>query len=111
MEDDDFESGSAGELTCGSCGESGSFTAPVAVLLVYAPGLERPYPLIPAEDYRICQSCDAVFALVERAVEAHKITAAAGPWTRAVLLFIDGQGMDVTAQREAPSLHGKMALA
>ena len=35
-------------------------------MLIFAPGLAKPYPLIPAEDYRICRACDAVFILIDR---------------------------------------------
>ncbi len=98
-------------LTCRNCRTSGYFTSPVAVILVFAPGLERPYPLIPSEDYRICSKCDAVFSLVDRAVESHTVTSKAGAWTRAILIFVDGQGLDVAAQRQAPQLTGKLAMA
>jgi hypothetical protein len=86
-------------LTCGICRKSGTFTAPVSVILVFAPGLQKPYPLIPAEDYRVCGACDAIFTLVNRAVEAHPVTRGAGAWSRAILVFSDGHGVDVKARR------------
>ena len=61
-------------LTCGQCRKSGNFTAPVSVILVFAPGLSKPYPLIPAEEYRVCGACNAIFTLVTRATEAHPTT-------------------------------------
>ena len=61
-------------LTCGQCRKSGNFTAPVSVILVFAPGLTKPYPLIPAEEYRVCGACNAIFTLVTRATEAHPTT-------------------------------------
>ena len=98
-------------LTCGSCRKAGGFSAPVSVVLVFAPGLERPYPLIPAEAYRVCTRCDAVFNLVDRAVEGHTVTQQAGPWTRAIIIFSDGAGLDVAARQQATRATQKMALA
>lgn len=74
-----------------------SHTPAVAVVLVFAPGLERPYPLIPSEDYRYCDQCDAVFTFVEKAIAAHASTRAdaVGPATRAVVLFDDGDSQNV----------------
>ena len=86
-------------LTCGQCRKTGTFTAAVSVVLVFAPGLHKPYPLIPAEDYRVCGACDAIFTLVNRAADAHPITRGAGPWTRAIIVFADGHGVDVKAKR------------
>ena len=80
---------------------TGKFTAPVSVILLFAPGLERPYPLLPAEDYRVCEGCDAIYTLVDRAVGAHPQTREAGSWTRAIVLFHDGHGIDVKAKRQA----------
>lgn len=92
---------------CGNCRRPGTFTEPVSVILIFAPGLDRPYPLIPADDYRICGACDAIYALVSKAVEAHPRTRGAGPWSRAILLFADGHGVDVKPRRMQPA----MALA
>lgn len=89
------------DLVCGSCNKVGHFTAPVAVVLVFAPGMKKPYPLIPYDDddYRICRACDAAFTFVDKAVSAHPITRSAGLWTRAVVLLQDGQGLDVKRKR------------
>jgi hypothetical protein len=94
-------------LTCSHCRKSGNFTAPVSVILVFAPGLTKPYPLIPAEDYRVCGACNAIFTLVTRATEAHPTTREAGAWTRAIIVFADGHGVDVKARRAQQT----MALA
>jgi hypothetical protein len=94
-------------LMCGSCRKTGAFTAPVSVILLFAPGLERPYPLIPAEDYRVCGACDAVFTLIDRASQAHPTTRTAGPWSRAIVVFVDGHGVDVRAKRQG----GQVAMA
>jgi len=98
---------SEGTLTCGVCRKTGQFTAPVSVILVFAPALTKPYPLIPAEDYRVCGACDAIFTLVNRAVDAHPTTRVAGPWSRAIVVFADGHGVDVKAKRQGQ----QMALA
>ena len=98
-------------LTCGSCRRTGGFSEAVSVILVFAPGLERPYPLIPAEDYRVCTRCDAVFSLIDRAVEGHSITQQAGPWTRAIVIFTDGAGLDVAAKDVETRATQKMAMA
>ncbi|GAC1347204.1 MAG: hypothetical protein NVS2B9_21610 [Myxococcales bacterium] len=87
------------KLMCGRCRKAGAFTHPVSVILVFSAGLEKPYPLIPAADYRVCGACDAVFTLVDRAVDAHPITRQAGAWSRAILVFADGHGVDVKARR------------
>ncbi len=103
---------SISKLTCQQCRRSGAFTEPISVILVFAPGLGRPYPLIPADDYSICSKCDAVFALVDRATQSHSVTREAGHWTRAILLFSDGRGLDVTAKKEPKlELYGKVAMA
>ena len=94
-------------LTCSHCRKSGNFTAPVSVILVFAPRLTKPYPLIPAEDYRVCGACNAIFTLVTRATEAHPTTRDAGAWTRAIIVFADGHGVDVKARRAQQT----MALA
>jgi hypothetical protein len=93
-----------GTLTCGVCRKTGQFTAPVSVILVFAPALAKPYPLIPAEDYRVCGACDAIFTLVNRAVDAHPTTRQAGPWSRAIIVFADGHGVDVKAKRAQQSV-------
>jgi hypothetical protein len=100
----DVENENEETLTCGVCRKTGSFTAPVSVILVFAPGMAKPYPLIPAEDYRVCGACDAIFTLVNRAVEAHPTTRQAGPWTRAIVVFSDGHGVDVKAKRQGQAV-------
>jgi hypothetical protein len=91
-------------LTCGTCRRTGHFNAPVSVILVFAPELAKPYPLIPADEYRVCSACDAIFTLVNRAVEAHPATREAGPWSRAIVVFADGHGIDIKARRRAMAL-------
>src|SRR5207237_10885846 len=78
----------------------GRSTAPGSVCLVCESGMAKPYPLIPPEADRVCSACDAIFTLVNRAVEAHPTTRAAGPWTRAIVVFSDGHGVDVKAKRQ-----------
>ena len=109
MADDGSE---AQALTCGSCRRSGSFSKPISVVLVFAPGLERPYPLIPDEEYQVCTRCDAIFALVDRATAQHPVVSEAGNWTRAIVIFSDGAGLDVAAKRDPSSRPTqKMAMA
>lgn len=91
-------------LVCGSCGKEGQFSETVSVVLVFAEQLVKPYPLIPDEDYRICKACDAIFAFVEKAVAAHALVRSSGPWSRAVVVFSDGQGMDVKAIRKVKEM-------
>jgi hypothetical protein len=50
-------------------------------------------------------------ALVDRASQSHNVTRDAGPWSRAILLFADGRGLDVTAKRDTLDIYGKMAIA
>lgn len=87
------------DLVCGNCGRAGSFTASVSVVLVFAQQLDKPYPLIPEEHYCICGGCDAVITFIDRAVDAHPVTRAAGPWSRAIVVFSDGHGVDVRPKR------------
>lgn len=92
---------STADLVCASCRLRGHFTAPVSVIVVFAPGLAEPYPLIPAEHYQVCGACDAVYTFVDKATEAHPQTRGAGPWTRAIVVYADGRGADVKAKRPA----------
>ena len=109
MTDEDFEKQN---VTCGSCRRSGGFSKPVSVVLVFAPGLERPYPLIPAEEYQVCTRCDAIFAFIDRATAQHKVVSEAGFWTRAIVIFSDGAGLDVAARRDQSTRPTqKMAMA
>jgi hypothetical protein len=96
---------------CGNCGSTTNFSAPVSVILIFAPGLERPFPLIPGDDYQVCTRCDAVRTLIDRAASSNPTTAAAGRWTRAVVLFSDGSGLDVSGLNEPVKPTQKGALA
>src|SRR5438128_2676674 len=95
-------------IVCRYCQAEAQLSAVVAVVLLFAPGLARPYPLIPAEDYRVCLGCSqALPSLVTRAQAAHALTADAGAWTRALVICVDGRGYEV---RDA-SAQAKLALA
>jgi hypothetical protein len=87
------------ELICQKCRRTGSFTAPVSVVLVFAHGLPKPYPLVPDGEFRVCGKCEGIYKFIERAVGAHPATSDALPWTRAIVLFQDGQGIEVTPER------------
>lgn len=72
------------------------------MVVLFVPGMPKPYPAIPSEDYSVCKACDSVFRFVDKVQDAHPVLRnAAGRWTRAVLVFSDGDGMDVTATRKA----------
>jgi hypothetical protein len=83
--------------SCPVCGERARWSAEVSVILVFAPGLPRPYPLIASEGYRYCVGggCDALLQMVRRAVDAHPVTRVAGQWSRAIVLHADGSGTNV----------------
>jgi hypothetical protein len=72
---------------------------PVSVILLFAPTLAKPYPLIPAEDYSVCLNCDAIFTFISKAQKAHPLVREAGDWTRAIVVYSDGHGCDVKARR------------
>lgn len=91
-------------VACRQCRSVDAFSRPVSVILVFAPGFEKPYPLIPGEDYSVCTACDAIYRLVDSAVEAHPVTRAAAPWTRAIIVFSDGRGADIRARRRTQQL-------
>ena len=91
-------------VACGQCKRADSFSRPVSVILVFSPGFDKPYPLIPGEDYTVCTACDAIYRLVDCAVEAHPVTRAAAPWTRAILVFSDGRGADIRTKRRSQQL-------
>lgn len=96
-------SAEAADLKCGNCGEKMQLSPLIAIVLVFAPGLLRPYPLLPAEDYRLCTTCDAIFSFVSKAAEAHPSTreSAVGPWSRAVVVYDSGDGAEVHPRRHA----------
>lgn len=97
--------------TCGACGKPGKLSSSAAVILVWAPGLDRPYPLIPEEEYRVCMACDAIRGLVERAVAAHPVVSAAGRWTVALVVFDAGDGYTITQTAESARPTQKEATA
>ena len=87
-------------MSC-ECGDSSELSAPVCVIVVFAPGLERPYPLIPARRYRCCIHCQAFAALVTVAQDANSETAGAGAWTQAFIVFDNGEGLRLTQELRA----------
>jgi hypothetical protein len=93
------------DWVCGSCGARGRLSSSAAMILVWAPRLERPYPLIPLEEYRVCMGCDAIRSLVEKAVAAHPALSAAGRWTTALIVFDAGDGYTIRqdSQSERPT--------
>jgi hypothetical protein len=98
------ESTGEDRVVCGQCKSEGTFSEPVSVIVVFAPAFQKPYPLIPGEDYSVCTACDAIYRLVDSAVASHPVTRSAGSWTRAIVVFSDGRGADVRAKRRIPQL-------
>lgn len=82
---------------CPQCGHV-DFSAAVSVIVVWAHGLRVAVPMIPQDELRVCGSgnCRAAHRLVCRAFEVHPETqTAAGPWTRALIVFEDGNGVEI----------------
>ncbi|TMD20374.1 MAG: hypothetical protein E6I99_13965 [Chloroflexi bacterium] len=82
---------------CPQCGHV-DFSAAVSVIVVWAHGLTTAIPMIPEDELRICASgrCRAAYRLVSRAFDVHpKTQATVGPWTRAVIVLEDGNGVEI----------------
>jgi hypothetical protein len=82
---------------CSHCGRA-EFTAAVSVLIVWAHGLKMAVPMIPQDELRLCTTgnCGAAHRLVSRSFEAHPETQMAiGPWTRAMIVLEDGNGVEI----------------
>ena len=82
---------------CSSCGRV-EFTPAVSVIVVWAHGLDVGVPMIPRDEMRVCGtgSCGAGYRLVSRAFEVHPETQTAiGPWRRALIVFEDGNGVEI----------------
>jgi hypothetical protein len=76
-----------------NCGTSVELSAPVCVIVLFAPGLDRPYPLIPTQRCRCCVRCNAFALLVTVAQERNPETSGAGRWTQAFIVLDDGVGL------------------
>jgi hypothetical protein len=83
---------------CAQCGTAGRQTAPVAIVLVFAPGFPDHEPcwfIAPSENYPLCdaepngEACPSVGAFVRLAIESHPVTRKAGQWTSVVICFKD----------------------
>lgn len=82
---------------CPQCGHV-DFSAAVSVIVVWAHGLTTALPMIPEDELRICATgrCKAAHRLVSRAFDVHSGTQATiGPWTRAVIVLENGDGIDI----------------
>jgi len=82
---------------CSHCGHV-QFSAAVSVIVVWAHGLRVAVPMIPQDELRVCAtgSCGAAHRLVSRAFDVHPETqTSAGPWTRALIVFEDGNGVEI----------------
>jgi hypothetical protein len=89
---------------CDRCGRV-DFTAAVSVIVVWVHGLNAAVPMIPEDELRLCASgrCGAAYRLVCREFGAHPRTRLAiGEWTRALIVFEDGDGIEIrnTSARE-----------
>jgi RNA polymerase subunit RPABC4/transcription elongation factor Spt4 len=87
-------------LACSHCRRAGGFSQPVSVVLVFAPGLDKPQPILPGSEHRICTRCDSVFPFIDKLCALDPRLLLAGGWTRAIVIFEDGAGLDVAAARE-----------
>jgi|GEM_PF-4132915 len=77
---------------CRICGRPESLTPVVAVVLVWAPALAQPYPVIPGAAHRVCDNdgCASVLRFIERAIGAHAaISAFATSWTSVQIDWCD----------------------
>jgi len=82
---------------CSRCGRV-EFSAAVSVIIVWVQGLNVAVPMIPKDELRICGTgnCDAAHRLISRAYEVHPETQmAVGGWKRALIVFEDGQGVEI----------------
>ena len=81
---------------CFRCGHV-EFSAAVSVIVVWAHGLTVAVPMIPKDELRVCGSgnCDAAHRLISRAFEVHPETQMAVAWRRALIVFEDGNGVEI----------------
>jgi len=74
------------DVACRFCG-SGRRGAPVVVVTVFAAGGDA-YPLIPDEEYRVCECDRAWVEFVARAIASHPTTRE-WDWTEAIITCRD----------------------
>lgn len=87
---------------CGICRAPADPSAEILLVIVFAPGLERPYPLIAAEGYRYCKRCDGLLHLARRAIDSHPVTREhAATWTKALVVDVEGKGVVAKMVRSA----------
>jgi len=82
---------------CSRCGHV-ELTAAVSVIVVWAHGLRVAVPMIPQDELRVCATgnCGAAHRIISRAFEVHPETQqAVGPWMRALIVFEDGNGVEI----------------
>lgn len=60
-------------MTCPVCDGPSNPSSIVAVVLIWAQGAQRPFRLLPAEDYYVCanEGCESVLLFIRRAMDAH----------------------------------------
>lgn len=92
----------SGKGVCGGCGKPKDHSAPVTCVLVWAPSLERPAVLIPAEKWSLClhPTCPSLTKFVGIACSSHPETPEVGEtWTHAKVLFDDGVAAALTKEQ------------
>lgn len=82
---------------CGCCGGEWNKSPSVAMMLVFMETLRRPYPMIPDDDYVFCinTDCDSAYHFISKAVASSSVVKNSGEWLRCIVVFIDGEGLDV----------------
>lgn len=78
--------------------EHGS-TEVVVVVIVFAQG--EHYPLIPSEDYTLCDCDESVLAFAKKAIDAHP-TVREWDWDSVIVIFSDKKGKRIERRRTRP---------
>lgn len=84
-----------GARICGYCHGRDSWLPAMSAVVLFAPALAAPHVLIPTDDSEI-HSCEhAVYAAIDKLQGLRATTRDAGLWTRAIIMFENGNGVDV----------------
>lgn len=90
------------EAQCGHCKDKTIWSRPLILVLVFAPTLSKPYPLIADGEYVYCISgdCHGPLNIAQKAIDAHVVTRpVASTWTRALIIDAAGKGQNVVPHR------------
>lgn len=82
---------------------AGPFSAEISVILAFMPAAARPVPIL-VQMGRTCTGCRHVFEVIGKAVSLHSQTRQLGAWSRAIVLFVDGTGLDVKNKAQTQPL-------